>query len=45
MSLLAYELSHEPTVKQAIRRVYRRGATVSTRPTEKGINTITPFSG
>ena len=42
--LLASELCAEPSVRAAARAQYRRFATISTRPTPKGLLAINPFS-
>jgi transcriptional accessory protein Tex/SPT6 len=42
--MLASELCAEPSVRAAAREQYRRGATVTTRPTPKGLLAINPFS-
>ncbi len=42
--VLATELSMEPTVRGAARAIFKRLATISTRPTAKGTSVITPFS-
>lgn len=42
--VLATELSMEPSVRGAARAIFKRLATVSTRPTAKGTAVITPFS-
>ena len=41
--MLSTELAMEPSVRQAVRKILRSRCTVSTRPTEKGLATITPF--
>lgn len=42
--IIATELCNEPTIKTMTRAVFKRTATISTFPTEKGTTTITPFS-
>eukprot|EP01038_Epipyxis_sp_PR26KG_P004105 gene4105-5855_t len=41
--VVATELSHEPTIKSAAREIYKSYATISTRPTAKGVTTLNPF--
>mmetsp|Transcript_22708 Transcript_22708/g.37888 ORF Transcript_22708/g.37888 Transcript_22708/m.37888 type:complete len:2014 (+) Transcript_22708:62-6103(+) len=42
--VLATEMSAEPSVRKVVRDLFRSRATVSSRPTSKGIAAITPFS-
>jgi transcription elongation factor SPT6 len=42
--LLASELAAEPSVRDSVRKQYKRVAVVNTRPTPKGITNINPFN-
>lgn len=39
--LLAYEISHDPSIKQFIRRIYETDAVVTVKPSERGKKEIT----
>lgn len=43
-TLIAKEISFEPTIRREARRIYRERTCISTRPTIKGLSEITPFS-
>lgn len=42
--ILATELSVEPSIRREARRLFQSRASVSTRPTTKGLTVITPFN-
>lgn len=43
IEIVAREISCEPNMRRSVRNVFRRTASVSTRPTPKGISSINPF--
>ena len=42
-SIIATELSNEPSIKKSARQIYKREVKISTTPTAAGVDAITPF--